>query len=67
MPGTRQWCFGPFRLDPTTAILWRDAAKADAIVTTEKDAVKIADRDIIAIPIEFVIDDFTKILAVIDK
>ncbi len=24
MPGTRQWCFGPFRLDPTTAILWRD-------------------------------------------
>src|SRR4029453_14602240 len=24
MPGTRQWCFGPFRLDPTTASLWRD-------------------------------------------
>jgi len=24
MPGTRQWCFGPFRLDPTTEILWRD-------------------------------------------
>jgi tetraacyldisaccharide 4'-kinase len=45
----------------------REAAKADAIVTTEKDAVKIADRNIIAIPIEFVIDDFTKILAVIDK
>ena len=45
----------------------REAANADAIVTTEKDAVKIADRDIIAIPIDFVIDDFTKILAVIDK
>jgi class 3 adenylate cyclase/predicted ATPase len=25
MPGTRHWCFGPFRLDPTTASLWRDA------------------------------------------
>src|SRR5215468_10071180 len=25
MPGTRQWCFGPFRLDPTTESLWRDA------------------------------------------
>src|SRR5215475_7254002 len=24
MPGTRQWCFGPFRLDPTTESLWRD-------------------------------------------
>jgi DNA-binding winged helix-turn-helix (wHTH) protein len=24
MPGTRQWCFGPFRLDPTTGSLWRD-------------------------------------------
>ena len=24
MPGTRQWCFGPFRLDPSAAILWRD-------------------------------------------
>ena len=24
MPGTRQWCFGPFRLDPTTRSLWRD-------------------------------------------
>jgi tetraacyldisaccharide 4'-kinase len=45
----------------------REAANADAIVTTEKDAVKIADRDIIAIPLDFVIDDFTKILAVIDK
>ena len=45
----------------------REAAKAGAIVTTEKDAVKIADRDIIAIPIEFVIDDFTKILSVIDQ
>ena len=45
----------------------REAAKADAIVTTEKDAVKIADHDIIAIPIEFVIDDFTKILAVVDQ
>src|SRR5215467_1585593 len=24
MPGTQQWCFGPFRLDPTTQSLWRD-------------------------------------------
>jgi len=29
--------------------------------------VKIADRDIVAIPLDFVIDDFTKILAVVDK
>ena len=26
MPGTQQWCFGPFRLDPTTESLWRDEA-----------------------------------------
>ncbi len=32
------------------------AAGADAIVTTEKDAVKIADAEIIAIPADFVID-----------
>lgn len=32
------------------------------IVTTEKDAVKIKDRDIIAIPAEFVIDDLDQIL-----
>jgi DNA-binding winged helix-turn-helix (wHTH) protein len=25
MPDTRQWCFGPFRLDPTTRSLWCDA------------------------------------------
>ena len=25
MSGMRHWCFGPFRLDATTAILWRDA------------------------------------------
>src|SRR5262249_47370430 len=25
MPDTRHWCFGPFRLDPTTQSLWRDA------------------------------------------
>src|SRR5262245_47366103 len=24
MPGTRQWCFGPFRLDSTAESLWRD-------------------------------------------
>src|SRR5262245_3527881 len=24
MPGTRQWCFGPFRLDSTKESLWRD-------------------------------------------
>jgi DNA-binding winged helix-turn-helix (wHTH) protein/predicted ATPase len=24
MLGTSQWCFGPFRLDPTTGTLWRD-------------------------------------------
>lgn len=32
------------------------------IVTTEKDAVKIADNSIIAIPIEFVIDDLDRIV-----
>jgi DNA-binding winged helix-turn-helix (wHTH) protein len=25
MPDPRHWCFGPFRLDPATASLWRDA------------------------------------------
>ncbi len=36
----------------------RNAAKdADAIVTTEKDAVKIRDRDIVAVPAEFIFDD----------
>jgi len=45
----------------------REAAGADAIVTTEKDAVKIADRDIIAIPMEFVIDDLTPILAAVKR
>ena len=44
-----------------------EAGNAEAIVTTEKDAVKIADRDIVAIPLDFVIDDFTKILGVVDK
>jgi tetraacyldisaccharide 4'-kinase len=35
-----------------------DAAKnADAIVTTEKDAVKIRDSGIIAVPAEFIFDD----------
>src|SRR5262245_19608960 len=24
MPGTRQWCFGPFRLDSSAEVLWRD-------------------------------------------
>ncbi len=24
MPGTQQWCFGSFRLDPTTGSLWHD-------------------------------------------
>jgi len=45
----------------------REAADANAIVTTEKDAVKIADLDIIAIPMEFVIDDLTPILAVVKR
>ena len=49
------------------ATIKRDAANAHAIVTTEKDAVKIADRDIIAIPIEFVIDDLTPILAAVRR
>ncbi len=36
----------------------RDAARgADAIVTTEKDAVKIRDGGIIAVPAEFIFDD----------
>lgn len=26
MPGTQQWCFGPFRLDPATRSLWQDDA-----------------------------------------
>ncbi len=40
-------------------------ANADAIVTTEKDAVKINDPDIIAIPADFAIDqkDLDRILA----
>ena len=45
----------------------REAANADAIVTTEKDAVKIADRDIIAIPMQFVIDDLTPILSAVQR
>ncbi|HUJ15900.1 MAG TPA: tetraacyldisaccharide 4'-kinase [Thermoanaerobaculia bacterium] len=40
----------------------RDAAGAP-VVTTEKDAVKIDDPDIMAIPVEFVIDDLDRILA----
>src|SRR5215467_4057974 len=24
MPGPPQWCFGPFRLDPSAEVLWRD-------------------------------------------
>lgn len=44
----------------------REAANA-TIVTTEKDAVKIADRDIIAIPVDFLIDDLTPILAVLKR
>jgi len=44
----------------------RDAA-AQAIVTTEKDAVKIGDREIVAIPGEFVIDDLERILAAVPR
>ena len=38
------------------ASIKRAAEGADVIVTTEKDAVKIGDRDMIAVAIEFVID-----------
>ena len=40
-----------------TALIKQLARGADLIVTTEKDAVKIADRDMIPVAIEFVIDD----------
>ena len=39
----------------------KTAAAGAPIVTTEKDAVKIKDPDIIAIPIEFLIDDIDRI------
>lgn len=40
-----------------TALIRQLARGADLIVTTEKDAVKLADRDMIPVAIEFVIDD----------
>lgn len=40
-----------------TAMIQQLARGADLIVTTEKDAVKLADRDMIPVAIEFVIDD----------
>jgi tetraacyldisaccharide 4'-kinase len=40
-----------------TALIKQMARGADLIVTTEKDAVKLADRDMIPVAIEFVIDD----------
>jgi tetraacyldisaccharide 4'-kinase len=39
------------------ALIRQSARGADLLVTTEKDAVKIGDRDMIAVAIEFVIDD----------
>ena len=42
-------------------------AQADAIVTTEKDAVKIRDPQIIAIRADFVIDDLDRIVAAVLK
>ena len=42
-------------------------AHAEAIVTTEKDAVKIADPTIMAIPADFVIDDLAPILAAVGR
>jgi tetraacyldisaccharide 4'-kinase len=42
-------------------------ARAEAIVTTEKDAVKIDDRQIVAVPATFVIDDLEPILAVVRR
>jgi tetraacyldisaccharide 4'-kinase len=39
------------------ALIRESARGADLIVTTEKDAVKIGDHDMIAVAIEFVIDD----------
>lgn len=41
--------------------------KAEAIVTTEKDAVKIADPQIIAIPADFVIDDLDRLVTAVRK
>ncbi|HEX7192306.1 MAG TPA: tetraacyldisaccharide 4'-kinase [Thermoanaerobaculia bacterium] len=40
-----------------TALIKQSARGADLIVTTEKDAVKLADRDMIPVAIEFDIDD----------
>ena len=40
-----------------TALIKQLARGADVIVTTEKDAVKLADHDMIPVAIEFVIDD----------
>ena len=40
-----------------TALIKEAARGSDVIVTTEKDAVKLADRDMIPVAIEFVIDD----------
>lgn len=40
-----------------TALVKQLGRGADLIVTTEKDAVKLADRDMIPVAIEFVIDD----------
>lgn len=45
-----------------TALIKQLARGADLIVTTEKDAVKLADRDMIPVAIDFVIDD-----AVLDR
>jgi tetraacyldisaccharide-1-P 4'-kinase len=45
-----------------TAFIKQLARGAEVIVTTEKDAVKLADRDMIPVAIEFVIDD-----AVLDR
>jgi tetraacyldisaccharide 4'-kinase len=45
-----------------TALIKQLARGAEVIVTTEKDAVKLADRDMISVAIEFVIDD-----AVLDR
>ena len=45
-----------------TALIQQLARGAEVIVTTEKDAVKLADRDMIPVAIEFVIED-----AVLDR
>ena len=55
--GTRQFADHHRYTDRDVAGILAAGAGADAIVTTEKDAVKIRKSGIMAIPAEFVFDD----------